>query len=174
MKQKLFFLSLIGILFAGGLFMAASLPVKSDHPPEMAEDMWKPPHTDSTILGLGTDDEPLSVDHANMFDNYDAILTQASTNPPTQSIMHNTISDADGTWSRSNAGIYNLDFDAETFVVAGSTCSCTIGNATGFTAKCYIVNDSTVRVTVLDAAASGVDLVGTAFLQVRRYDGLTL
>lgn len=172
--KNLFVLFGFAIALSTGMMMASGytekVAVESSHSTSMTDDIWKPPHVDETMVGLGTDDEPLGVARPNLFQTYDVLLTQASTNTPTQALLENTLTDTLGTISRSNPGAYDIEFPSPTLSITKSICWVAVANATAYTAKCYILNDSIVRVTVLDTSATAIDLGGTGHLHVRHYD----
>lgn len=73
-------------------------------------EMWQPPHHDDTMIGVGTDDEPLGVDTTDIVATkhyadsvageggggasyliYTALLTQTGTDAPVATVLENTL-----------------------------------------------------------------------------------
>jgi len=149
MKSRLIFSALLGGALILLLTVAASPPA-----------MWQPPKVDGSMVGVGTNEDPLGTDVTS----YEAIISQASTSAPTATIIDNELSGA-GVWSYTGVGVYTWELD-DAFTTGETFVDFTIGNATGLVPHAYSITDSTVVLKVFDAAGSAVNLAGTAYLRV--------
>ena len=98
--------------------------------------------------------------------DYTAILTQASTNAPTATIIHNSLAAGTPVITRDSIGHYKLTKTAA-FTANKTFPILTIGNAAGFEGQAYRQSDSTLIVVILSKAGIGVDLAGTAALKIQ-------
>lgn len=144
-----YFLGAIALLFVMLLLAAA--------PPSM----WQPPRVDSSMVGLGTDDDPLGVDYSK----YVAVLTQASTDAPTAVVIDNELSAA-GTYTYTGTGVYTWELD-DAFTDDETFVSLTLGNCTAVTGHAYSITDSTVVIKTYAENGTAANLAGTAYLEVR-------
>jgi hypothetical protein len=148
MKSKFFLFGILAMLCIGGLFSFTST------------DMWQPPKVDSSLVGVGTNEDPIGADVYK----YKAVLSQASTSAPTAVVVDNELSGA-GAYTYTGVGIYTWELD-DAFTTDETFCEVTVGNATGLVGHAYSITDSTVVVKFFDAAGAAVNLAGTAYLEV--------
>ncbi|HZV71642.1 MAG TPA: hypothetical protein VFG10_18955 [Saprospiraceae bacterium] len=123
-------------------------------------DMWQPPVHDASMQGVGTDDDPIGVDHSK----YLAVLSQASTSAPTAVVVDNELSGA-GAYTYTSTGIYVWELD-DAFTANKTFVTTSVGNATGLVAHAYSITDSTVVIKIFDAAGAAANLAGTMYLEV--------
>lgn len=125
--------------------------------------MWQPPVHDTSISGVGDDDEPLKIPHGVV---YAVTETQATTAAPTV-YEHSNLLGADPTVTRDSIGHYKYNFHDPVLTDNTFTYVSTIGNAAGFVDHVFRLNDSVMMHYVFSKTGIGADAVGKTYIEIK-------
>lgn len=148
---------------SGGFFLmlCAVMFMAATHPPPS----WQPPITDTSLRGNGTNEDALGVSAPIV---YAGRITQASTSAPTALELYNDIDAAGFTYTRDSIGTYKIEGSDAAFLDSTLTFNFTLGNSavTAIGSRVYRVSDSILIIKILKSNGYGVDLAGTASLEI--------